>query len=65
MNGKIDEYDERIHCSPERGGAYVIYPWNNREEYGKGRVYIHAELTGEPYEGRIAHRGVKHADAEV
>ena len=34
MNEKIYEYDEIIHCIPEKGGAYVIFPWNIREEFG-------------------------------
>ena len=41
MNEKIYEYDEIIHCIPEKGGAYVIFPWNIREEFGRGRVKVH------------------------
>ena len=26
MNEKMYEYDEIIHCIPEKGGAYVIFP---------------------------------------
>lgn len=48
MNQKLYEYDEVIHAIPERGGAYVIFPWNVREEFGKGRVKVHAEFDGQP-----------------
>ncbi|MDM8126355.1 hypothetical protein [Mediterraneibacter glycyrrhizinilyticus] len=41
MNEKIYEYDEIIHSIPEKGGAYVIFPWNIREEFGRGRVKVH------------------------
>ncbi len=38
--GKKYEYDTLIHEIPEKGGAYVIFPWNIREEFGKGRVKV-------------------------
>ena len=31
MNEKIYEYDEIIRCIPEKGGAYVIFPWRAGE----------------------------------
>ena len=34
------EYDEAIHENPDNGGAYVIFPWNIRDEFGKGRVKV-------------------------
>ena len=40
MNEKIYEYDEIIHSIPEKGGAYVIFPWNIREEFGRGRFHL-------------------------
>ena len=40
MNEKIYEYDEIIHSIPEKGGAYVIFPWNIREEFGRGRFCL-------------------------
>ena len=36
------EYDGIICEVPDNGGAYVIFPWNIREEFGKGRVKVHA-----------------------
>ena len=65
MNRKIYEYDEKIHCIPERGGAYVIFPWNIREEFGRGRVKVHAEFDGQPYDGSIVNMGVKYEDGSV
>ena len=49
--GKNFEYDTSLHEIPEKGGAYVIFPWNIREEFGKGRVKVHAEFDGLPYDG--------------
>lgn len=53
------EYDEVIHEVPEKGGEYVIFPWNIREEFRKGRVKVHVEFDGIPYDGSIANMGIK------
>ena len=66
MNEKIYEYDEIIHSIPEKGGAYVIFPWNIREEFGRGRVKVHAEFDGQPYDGSIVNMGGgKYEDGSV
>ena len=65
MNEKMYEYDEIIHCIPEKGGAYVIFPWNIREEFGRGRVKVHAEFDGQPYDGSIVNMGVKNEDGSI
>ena len=41
---KVYEFSAVIHEVPDNGGAYVIFPWNIREEFGKGRVKVHAEF---------------------
>ena len=28
------------------GGAFVIFPWDIREEFGQGRLKVHAESDG-------------------
>ena len=66
MNEKTYEYDAVIQVSEAgRGGAYVIFPYDLREEFGKGRVKIHASFDGEPYEGSIVNMGVKNPDGSV
>ncbi|MDE6839089.1 MAG: DUF1905 domain-containing protein [Acutalibacter sp.] len=59
------EYDQVLHELPERGGAYVVFPWNIREVFGKGRVKVRAEFDGEPYEGSIVNMGLRVPDGEV
>lgn len=59
------EYDEIIHEIPVSGGAYVIFPWNIREVFGKGRVKVHAEFDGIPYDGSIVNMGVKDTQGNV
>lgn len=62
---KVYELSAVIHEVPDNGGAYVIFPWNIREEFGKGRVKVHAEFDGIPYDGSIVNMGVKDEDGSV
>lgn len=62
---KMYEYDAVIRELPEKGGAYVVFPWNIREEFGKGRVKVHATFDGIPYDGSIVNMGVKNKDGSV
>ena len=59
------EYDEVIHETPDNGGAYVIFPWNIREVFGKGRVRVHAAFDGVPYDGSIVNMGVKDSQGNI
>lgn len=63
--GKKYEYDAVICEVPEKGGAYVVFPWNIREEFGKGRVKVYAEFDGVPYDGSIVNMGVKDSEGNV
>lgn len=63
--GKQYEYNAVICELPEKGGAYVVFPWNIREEFGKGRVKVHATFDGIPYDGSIVNMGVKNEDGSV
>ena len=65
MEQKLFEYDALIHEVPDNGGAYVIFPWNIREEFGKGRIKVHAEFDGIPYDGSIVNMGVKDENGNV
>ena len=59
------EYDAVLHELPENGGAYVAFPWDLRKELGKGRVKVHAEFDGIPYDGSIVNMGLKNPDGSV
>ena len=66
MNDKIYEYDAVIRSSEiGKGGAYVLFPYDLRTEFGKGRVKIHATFDGIPYEGSIVNMGVRNDDGSV
>lgn len=53
MNEKIYEFDAEIKKVPDMNGAYIEFPYDVREEFGKGRVKVHAEFDGEPYDGSL------------
>ena len=59
------EYDTVLHELPEKGGAYVVFPWNLKAETGKGRMKVHAEFNGIPYDGSIVNMGLKNPDGPV
>ena len=63
--GNKFEYDEILHETPDNGGAYVIFPWDIREVFGKGRIKVHAEFDGIPYDGSIVNMGVKDSQGNV
>ena len=65
MAEKQYSFNAVIHEIPENGGAYVIFPWDIRQEFGKGRVKVHAEFDGVPYDGSIVNMGLKNADGSV
>ena len=63
---KSYEYDAELMASEVgKGGAYVRFPYDIREEFGKGRVKVHATFDGEPYNGSIVNMGVKKPDGSI
>lgn len=57
MNTKIYEFDAMIQKVPDIDGAYVEFPYDVREEFGRGRVKVHVEFDGEPYDGSLVRMG--------
>ena len=53
MNQKVYEFDAEIRKVPDIDGAYIEFPYDVRAEFGKGRVKVHAEFDGEPYDGSL------------
>ena len=58
-------FDAAIHELPEKGGAYLIFPWDIRKEFGKGRVKVHATFDGIPYDGSIVNMGLKDEQGQI
>ena len=65
VDGKVYEYESLIYEAGETGGAYVLFPYDIRKEFGRGRVKVHATFDGEPYDGSIVNMGVRNADGSV
>lgn len=65
MNQKVYEYESLIYAAGDTGGAYVLFPYDIREEFGRGRVKVHVTFDGEPYDGSIVNMGVKNEDGSI
>lgn len=65
MSQKVYEYESLIYEAAGKGGAYVIFPYDIRTEFGRGRVKVHATFDGEPYDGSIVNMGVKNEDGSI
>ncbi len=57
MNPKIYEFTAVIRKVPDIDGAYVEIPFDVREEFGKGRVKVHATFDGVGYDGSLVRMG--------
>lgn len=53
MNTKLYEFDAVILKVPDINGAYIEFPYDVREEFGKGRVKVHATFDDYPYDGSL------------
>ncbi|MDT2814762.1 DUF1905 domain-containing protein [Vagococcus carniphilus] len=66
MSEKIYQFNSLIYSSEVgKGGAYIIFPYDIREEFGKGRVKVQVDFEGVPYEGSIVNMGVKDNDGNI
>ena len=65
MNSKVYEYESQIFEADKKGGAYVVFPYDIREEFGRGRVKVHATFDGEPYDGSVVNMGVRNEDGSI
>lgn len=65
MSDKVYEYDSLIYSADHAGGAYVIFPYDVREEFHAGRAKVHVEFDGVPYDGSVVNMGVKNEDGSV
>ncbi|MDT2523212.1 DUF1905 domain-containing protein [Enterococcus raffinosus] len=60
------KFESQIYASEVgKGGAYIIFPYDIREEFGKGRVKVRAAFDGVDYQGSIVNMGVKNEDGSI
>ena len=62
---KTYTFSAPICVDSESGGAYVVFPFDIRKEFGKGRVKVHALFDGIPYDGSIVNMGVKDENGNI
>ena len=62
---EIYEFDAEIHEVQDNGGAYVIFPWDIRREFGAGRVKVSVLFDGIAYDGSIVNMGVKNQQGDI
>lgn len=62
---KFYQFTAEIHLIPERGGAYIVFPYDIRKEFGRGRVKVQVTFDDVPYRGSIVNMGLKNADGSI
>ena len=65
MAQTIYRFQAAIEAVPDKGGAYVRFPYDVRKEFGKGRVKVRATFDGVVYDGSLVNMGVRNADGSV
>ena len=65
MTDNLYKFKSKIHIITKKGGAYIEFPYDIREEFGKGRVKVHVTFDGIPYDGSIVNMGVKNPDGSI
>ncbi len=57
MEKKLYSFTACIQKVPDIDGAYVEFPYDVRQEFGKGRVKVWASFDGVEYEGSLVRMG--------
>lgn len=65
MSEKIYEFDSVIKKVEDKDSAYIVFPYDIKKEFGKGRVKVHAEFDSASYDGSIVNMGMKNEDGSV
>ena len=66
MGNKIYKFNATIKASSVgKGGAYIIFPYDVRQEFGKGRIRVNATFNGEIYQGSIVNMGLLNDDGSI
>lgn len=60
------QFNATIHAAEgDKGGAYVIFPYDVRQEFGKGRAKVAVTFDGISYNGSVVNMGLKNADGSI
>lgn len=62
---KLYEFNAIIQQNGTMDAAYIIFPYDIRKEFGKGRMKVHAVFDGADYDGSIVNMGVKDEQGNI
>ncbi|PNV62979.1 DUF1905 domain-containing protein [Clostridium sp. chh4-2] len=62
---KIYKFEAEIKKVPDIDGAYIIFPYDIRAEFGRGRVRVSVTFDGVEYNGSIVNMGMKNEDGSI
>ncbi|MCL1815534.1 MAG: DUF1905 domain-containing protein [Treponema sp.] len=65
MKKKEYQFQAEIRKVPDIDGAYIEFPCDIKKKFGKGRVKVHAEFDGEPYDGSVTNMGFKNNKGSI
>lgn len=65
MAQRVYHFQAVVEAVPDKGGAFIRFPWDIRKEFGAGRVKVEAAFDGVPYSGSIVNMGVKNEDGSI
>jgi len=65
MNNKLYKFSAIIQKVQDIDGAYVIFPYDLKKEFNKGRIKVQATFDDEPYLGSIVNMGLKNPDGSI
>lgn len=54
---KVYKFNAIIKKVEDIDGAYIEFPYDVKEEFGKGRVKVHATFDGYAYDGSLVRMG--------
>lgn len=60
MQTKLYTFNAIIKKVDDMDAAYIDFPYNVKEEFGKGRVPVTATFDGVEYNGSLVRMGTKH-----
>ena len=59
MKKNVFRFNAVIQKAPDMDAAYVIFPYDIRALFGKGRLKASVLFDGEKYDGSIVNMGIK------
>lgn len=64
MSDRIFEFEAEIIGS-DNNGAYIVFPYDIKALFNKGRVKVSASFEGIEYKGSIVNMGLKREDGSI